>query len=221
MRSLQSILFLLLSCTPLYLLAGTGQASAANNNSYFIMGETRSGNISPFTKWTGMRLRYDRQKGVPDSQCGKTKFHPCSVKDWRSLLESIEGKSLREQLKIVNSWSNEHPYIEDMMNWGLEDYWETPYEFMEINGDCEDYAISKYYSLRALGVSADKMRIIILQDLNLGGIIHAVLGVYDGGELFILDNQIKQVTPAMKIYHYRPVYGINEDAWWSYRPKMN
>jgi len=103
----------------------------------------------------------------------------------------------------------------------MEDYWETPHEFIEISGDCEDYAISKYTSLRALGVPADKMRIIILQDLNLGGIVHAVLGIYVDGELLILDNQIKQVTSALKIYHYRPIYGINEDAWWAYHPRNN
>jgi predicted transglutaminase-like cysteine proteinase len=61
------------------------------------------------------------------------------------------------------------------------------------------------------------MRIIIVQDFNLGGIIHAILGVYgDNDELFILDNQIDQVMPAMKIYHYRPIYSVNEDWWWAY-----
>jgi predicted transglutaminase-like cysteine proteinase len=105
-----------------------------------------------------------------------------------------------------------------MVNWGMEDYWETPYEFQEISGDCEDYAISKYYSLRAIGVPADRMRVIIVQDLNLGGIIHAILGVYEDGDLLILDNQAKQVLPAMRIYHYRPIYGVNEEAWWAYYP---
>jgi predicted transglutaminase-like cysteine proteinase len=63
------------------------------------------------------------------------------------------------------------------------------------------------------------MRVIILQDLNLGGIIHAVLGIYEGDELYILDNQIKQVIPARKIYHYKPIYAINEDNWWRYVPR--
>jgi predicted transglutaminase-like cysteine proteinase len=49
-------------------------------------------------------------------------------------------------------------------------------------------------------------------------VIHAVLGVYDKGEWLILDNQSTQVMPALSIYHYKPIYGINEDAWWSYQP---
>lgn len=202
----------------LVILGNPGTALAIPKSYFNDLSSKRSANISPFTKWTGMVSRYDRSRKVSDTECGKTRFHPCSVSDWKSLLDSARSKPLRQKMDIVNNWSNTHPYIEDMMNWGMEDYWETPYEFMAISGDCEDYAISKYYSMRALGIPSEQMRIIVVQDLNLGGIIHAILGVYDGDNLYILDNQIKQVTPALKIFHYRPVYGINEDAWWSYRP---
>lgn len=126
-----------------------------------------------------------------------------------------------QQLVAVNKWGNAHPYIEDNINWGMEDYWETPREFVDISGDCEDYAISKYYLLRAAGFSADDLRIIILEDLNLGGIIHAVLGVYVNDVLYILDNQSREVMEALSIYHYRPIFGINEQAWWAYYPKNN
>jgi predicted transglutaminase-like cysteine proteinase len=190
------------------------------HNSYFDMTEERSDDIAPFKRWTGMMVRFEKQRTVPDEECGSIRFHPCAILDWKALLLSIRGKPLRQQLDIVNEWGNEHPYIADELNWGEGNYWETPYEFMEVSGNCKDYAITKYYSLRALGVPADQMRVIVLQDLNLGGIIHAVLGVYDDNdELLILDNQAKEVRPAMKIYHYRPVYGINEDAWWAYYPK--
>jgi predicted transglutaminase-like cysteine proteinase len=191
----------------------------AGRSSYFDMNEKESENIKPFPKWTSMVTRFDEQKDIPDDSCGKLRFHPCTIMQWQRMLDTIKAKPLRQQLDLVNDWSNEHPYIEDQLNWGMEDYWVTPYEFMEISGDCEDYAISKYYSLKALGVPVEKMRIIVLQDLNLGGIIHAVLGVYEGKELYILDNQSKHVTPAMRIYHYRPIFGINEDAWWAYYPK--
>ena len=190
--------------------------------SYFDMDEQRSDNIRPFPKWTGMIGRYGDQQNSdkPDDNCGKVRFYPCSLEQWRQVTEGVKGKALLEQLDAVNDWSNQHPYIEDQINWGLEDYWETPNEFMEISGDCEDYAISKYYTLRAAGIPADRLRIIVLQDLNLGGVIHAVLGVYDGAELYILDNQSQQVIPAMKIYHYRPIFGINEESWWAYYPRM-
>ena len=167
-----------------------------------------------------MVSRFEAEEKTPDSECGKSRFTPCSAQEWSTLLDSLADKPFKEQLEAVNTWSNSHPYIEDIVNWGVDDYWETPFEFIEVYGDCEDYAISKYYSLRALGVAADKMRIIIVQDLNLGGVIHAVLGIYNGGELLILDNQSVYVMPALKIYHYRPIFGINEDAWWAYYPKQ-
>ena len=197
--------------------SGSGTAYAGDE-SYFDMSETRSANLVPFPKWTGMVSRYAKQKKVPDEDCGKVRFHPCEVVQWKDLIASLHDKPVREQLEVINDWGNKHPYIEDQLNWGVNDYWETPYEFMEVNGDCEDYAITKYYSLRALGISADKLRIMIVQDFNLGGVIHAILGFYDTDGLMILDNQIKQVMPAMKIYHYRPIFGINENAWWAYTP---
>ena len=199
------------------------ESAHAKHASYFDMDEQRSDNIRPFPKWTGMITRYDDQQDASggDDNCGKVRFYPCSVEQWRVLMESMKNKPLLEQLDMVNNWGNQHPYIEDQINWGLEDFWETPNEFMEISGDCEDYAISKYYTLRGAGFAADRLRIIVLQDLNLGGVIHAVLGVYDGGELYILDNQSQQVIPAMKIYHYRPIFGINEESWWAYYPRQD
>lgn len=188
--------------------------------SLFVMEETRSGNLSFFPKWTGEMDRYSEQVGTPDSQCGKIKFYPCEVKEWKAFLQTLEHKPLRQQLEAVNDYINQHPYIIDQLNWGLNDYWATPFEMMDVDGaDCEDYAISKFYSLRRLGVPGDQMRLMIVQDLNLGGIIHAVLGVYDGDDLLILDNQVTQVMPALKIYHYRPIYSVNENSWWAYQPK--
>jgi len=183
------------------------------------MGEKRADDLSLFPKWTSVLGRYEEKKDTPESECDSVQYFPCAIKEWKALLQSAQDKNLRQKLNAVNDWANTHAYIIDQINWGLEDYWETPFEFMSVNGDCEDYAIAKYYSLRALGVPEDRLRIIIVQDFNLGGIIHAILGVYDNDELLILDNQIKQVMPARKIYHYRPIYGINKDWWWEYTPK--
>jgi predicted transglutaminase-like cysteine proteinase len=199
-----------------------GYGAFAAPASYFDMNETRHNDISPFTRWTGMMTRYDDQKKIDDGDCGKVRFHPCSIVDWKTMIASIRHKPLREQIDLVNDWGNVHPYITDELNWGFDNFWETPYEFMEVSGNCKDYAIAKYYSMRALGVPEERLRVIVLQDLNLGGIIHAVLGIYmDNGELLILDNQAQRVVPALKIYHYRPIYGINESYWWQYFPNKH
>lgn len=189
--------------------------------SYFDMSEDINNNLTPFPKWTGVMNRFRGQQKISDSDCGKVAFHPCVIPQWKELTTNLKGESLERKLEAVNDWANEHPYIVDQLNWGLTDYWATPYEFMDVNGDCEDYAIAKYYSLIAAGVPESQMRIIIVQDLNLGGIIHAILGVYDGDKLYILDNQIKRVVEALSIYHYRPIYGTNAKHWWRYHPNSN
>jgi predicted transglutaminase-like cysteine proteinase len=191
----------------------------AARTSYFDTNEKKSTNLKPFPKWTSMVARFETQGKRDDGDCGKATYHPCAVVQWKEMLAGLRDKPLKEKLKKINDWGNAHPYVLDQINWGVEDFWETPHEFMSINGDCEDYAIAKYYSLRALGMGDEQMRIMIVQDYNLGGIIHAILGVYDGDEIFILDNQIPQVMPASKIFHYRPIYGINESWWWVYSPK--
>ncbi|MBI3707639.1 MAG: transglutaminase-like cysteine peptidase, partial [Proteobacteria bacterium] len=96
-------------------------------------------------------------------------------------------------------------------------YWATPLQFFAKDGDCEDYAIAKFVSLKMLGFTNEQMRLVVLDDLNLQ-IPHAILVVYIGGRAFVLDNQIPKVVPAEVIHHYRPIYSINEDGWWLHRP---
>jgi predicted transglutaminase-like cysteine proteinase len=190
-------------------------------HSYFVMDSVRSDDLTLFKKWTSVIERFTQERETFTADCESGNNQACAIQAWQDMLDTLRDLPLRQQLVKINDWANEHPYIIDQINWGVEDYWETPYEFMEANGDCEDYAIAKYYSLRMLGVSEEHLRIIIVQDFNLGGIIHAVLGVYDKNSLLVLDNQIKQVMPARKIYHYRPIYGVNEAAWWEYFPKTS
>ena len=114
----------------------------------------------------------------------------------------------------------------DMVNWGQADYWETIHEFLRQDGDCEDYAIAKYFSLKALGFDPATMRIVIVEDMNLHT-PHAVLAVYasanpgdgKGDAPLILDNQLPHPVKATSILHYRPIYSINETAWWFHRPR--
>ena len=121
-------------------------------------------------------------------------------------------------LDAVNRWANNHPYVEDWANWGLPDYWETPKEFLTRGGDCEDFAIIKYFTLRRLGFDANDLRIMIVNDTNLQ-IYHAVLAVRQkDGEPLILDNQAKDVIPASVASQYHLIYSLNETGWWLAAP---
>lgn len=178
---------------------------------YFVNREVQSSNIQMFPRWTGMLDRTNAEAHTLDNICGPAQHTPCKLREWKDFLESLKSRPVLEKIRAVNEFLNHYPYIEDVAN-----YWKTPYEFQRLSGNCKDYAIAKFMSLRALGLSNDVMRITVLRDLNLGGIIHAILVVSVDGKTYILDNQIKQVVSTDKVYHYVPIYSINEEHWWQH-----
>jgi predicted transglutaminase-like cysteine proteinase len=178
--------------------------------------ETRSENLRPFQKWLGALDRHFSDRKVLDGPCMPSGLERCVLHDWRGFLESLQRLDRRAQVEAINKFVNDHPYVTDLVNWGMDDYWETPREFLERSGDCEDYAIAKFLSLRFLGFDNDSLRIVVLKDLNLQ-IYHAVLAVYLDGDILALDNQIKTVVSTERIRHYRPIYSINERFWWLHR----
>lgn len=72
---------------------------------------------------------------------------------WKDIKAKLSGLPPLEQVKAVNVLINRWPYRTDMDVWGVMDYWETPAEFFQKSGDCEDFAIAKYFALRDLGLS--------------------------------------------------------------------
>lgn len=141
----------------------------------------------------------------------------CRNRQWEKLLSSLRHKPINQQMAAINDFFNRMPYISDADNYGLNDYWQTPYELMERGGDCEDYAIAKYISLKRLGVPESAMRILVVRDENLDGTIHALLEVKSNNVAYILDNQSKAILSAALVYHYLPVFAINERKWWAYQ----
>jgi predicted transglutaminase-like cysteine proteinase len=174
--------------------------------------ETRSANIRPFPRWTDMLDRHRAEERRGDAPCTPSRFQRCGIGEWLAFLAKERGKDRRTQLADVNSFINQHPYVLDKLN-----YWETPREFALHDGDCKDYAIAKYFSLRYLGWHEDELRVVVVQDLNLR-VAHAVTAVYFGDEILILDNQARQVVRAESIRHYLPYYSINESYWWLHKP---
>ncbi len=178
--------------------------------------ETRNPNLKPFPKWTGMLDRFFKKAGTVPGSCSSKTFNKCHAERWQAFIDQHRGQDPIRQLDAVNSFMNKTRYIVDPINWGVKDYWATPGQFMAKYGDCEDYAIAKYLTLKRLGFDASKMRIVVLHDLNLR-VAHAVLAVYTGGDIIILDNQIKKMVEANVIRHYKPIFSINEEAWWLHR----
>ncbi|AZC47755.1 cysteine protease LapG [Pseudomonas chlororaphis] len=136
---------------------------------------------------------------------------------WQQLLATQNQASEMEQLKVVNLFFNKNMrYVEDIDLWRQVDYWETPVEALwKGAGDCEDYAIAKYFSLRHLGVSSDKLRITYVKALRQNR-AHMVLTYYSNPEAMplVLDSLIDAIQPASQRTDLLPVYSFNAEGLW-------
>ena len=147
------------------------------------------------------------------------------VEAWDSMIESSKNESLLNKIKNVNDFFNQITYKTDAAHWKQKDYWATPFEFMGTGaGDCEDYAIAKYFSLIKLGIPDDKLRItyVIYKKANSRfEQAHMVLTYYHktGAEPVILDNINRTLQLASKRNDLKPVYSFNASGLWQAKTK--
>lgn len=184
-------------------------AGARQTPALFGTREIYSPDITAFGKWTGVLARFRLEQATARRGCAGEP----ACDEWREMLGALDGLDLRAKLDLVNAAVNRHPYVASQSNWGESNHWETPFEFLRKSGQCQDYAITKYLLLRAAGVPAAQLRVLVLRDTELG-LDHAVTVAYVEGEAFLLDNQISTVVPMDSVHHYQPYYSINEAGWW-------
>jgi len=98
----------------------------------------------------------------------------------------------------------------DWSQYGVADFWASPLQTLGSGaGDCEDYAIVKYVVLRELGITADDLRLIIVQDekRETG---HAVVAVRHEQRWLILDNRTMAILDAEDVHDYRPLFALDQ-----------
>lgn len=137
------------------------------------------------------------------------------IQAWDELIRSSHNLPEREKLTAVNRFFNRQVrFTNDIALWKVNDYWATPVEMLiKGAGDCEDYSIGKYFTLRRLGVPADKLRITYVKALNYNQ-AHMVLTYYatPGAEPLVLDNLINDIKPASQRRDLLPVYAFNAEG---------
>lgn len=138
------------------------------------------------------------------------------VRDTQPMIRIGEPKTIEVGMRRVNGFFNQVPYFSDLEHWGVDDYWATPVEMLgSYGGDCEDYSIGKFMSLRELGIPLDRLRITYVRAINLGE-SHMVLAYYPtpDADPLILDNLIKEIKPASQRTDLEPVYSFNDEDLW-------
>lgn len=146
-----------------------------------------------------------------------------TLHDWERLIREATAHSESEKLRRVNEFFNRRiSYAEDIDVWGQADYWATPLETMGRGaGDCEDYVIAKFATLRLLQVAPEKLRLTYVR-ARIGGAYssvqqaHMVLSYYatPDAEPLILDNLITEIRPASRRPDLLPVFGFNAEGLW-------
>ncbi|MEO8057299.1 MAG: transglutaminase-like cysteine peptidase [Burkholderiales bacterium] len=127
-------------------------------------------------------------------------------------------------LALVNQALNHHvAFAPDAINWGRADYWATSDELQARRaGDCEDYAIAKYFALLAEGVPAQQLRLVYARVL-LGGTgdlwqPHMVLAylpsIDSAGDELILDNMLDEIRPLSQRPDLQVVISFDTHGVW-------
>ncbi len=152
------------------------------------------------------------------------KFARERVANWQALIENSQELSEQEKLEAVNTFFNANVlFINDINLWQQEDYWATPIEMLSIGaGDCEDYSIAKYFTLKAIGVAEEKLRITYVKATEIGQ-AHMVLTYFETKRSIplVLDNLKVDIQPATERTDLVPVYSFNGAGLWLAKARGN
>lgn len=123
----------------------------------------------------------------------------------------------RVRLNFVNQRvNNAIRYTSDMNQWATADEWSAPLaggkgSFETGLGDCEDYAIAKYVALRAAGIPARQLRVLLVRD-NIARLDHAVLAANEEGHWFILDNRWTAAVEDGDVRRFTPLFALDDQG---------
>ena len=146
------------------------------------------------------------------------------LREWQAQLSDSRQATELQKLKKLNDFINSRiEFADDLSIFDYSDYWATPLETIgHGRGDCEDFAIIKYFSLKELGISVSKLRLVYVK-ARLDGPggprlqAHMVLAYYPtpNAEPLVLDNLVPEILPASQRKDLQPVFSFNSEAIWN------
>jgi predicted transglutaminase-like cysteine proteinase len=163
------------------------------------------------------RTDFDRMEQLAAAEYGQDAVN--RIKAWRAMIDKNQTQPELDKLTRANSFVNDRiSYASDMAVWGVQDYWTTPLElFGKGRGDCEDYAIAKYITLRLMDVPVQKLRLVYVRArMGPQTVAHMVLSYFEtpSADPLILDNLIDAVLPAQRRPDLFPVFSFNNEGLW-------
>ena len=180
--------------------------------------EYRGESLAALPQWQRVLGEIEREMSFyRDCEDSRNPCEPRALLAWQAMVKSQRGDEPLAQLRAVNRFVNRWQSRTDQENYEVMDYWASPLTFLRRSGDCEDFAIMKYVSLRQLGFEPERLRLVVVRDV-LRDVAHAVLAVHVDQEVFIMDNLFQAVLPQQRVSQYLPYYSVNEKARFSHLP---
>src|SRR4051812_3661223 len=167
-----------------------------------------------WTKWRGVERAMQAEAVMIERCRGEPETCPSAAAlRFIALAETAREATGRARLEAASRAVNAAiRYTSDMTQHGVADLWSAPLATLSSQlGDCEDYAIAKYAVLRAAGVAAGDLRIVLLRD-TASREDHAVLAAREDGRWFILDNRRAGFYADSALPHYMPLFGLGEQG---------
>jgi predicted transglutaminase-like cysteine proteinase len=146
--------------------------------------------------------------GIDPARCPS----PAALK-FIALVDAARAQDGRARIEFVNRAVNlAVRYMSDYAQHGVADLWSAPLATLTTGfGDCEDYAIAKLAVLRAAGVPAENLRILLVRDTAVHA-DHAVLAVREESRWLILDNRTMLLSEDRDSANLMPLIAIDSQG---------
>ncbi len=165
-----------------------------------------------YPRWAALTARHAAQMPQIEACLSDVLACPNSLRGYREVVLASHDLSAERKMKLANRFINAR-------RWRIEprrdDDWRTLEDFLQYGGDCEDFAIAKYFLLRQVGFATDDLRIAITWDREVQD-YHAVTLVHLDGEVFILDVDGGPPRGERAQKNYRFLFSINENGIWDH-----
>lgn len=140
----------------------------------------------------------------------------CTSRPAMRFIEIVKAAAARDGLarlgEINRAFNLSIRPVSDRAQYGVEDHWTSPLATLAAGaGDCEDYAIAKLVALRAAGIPADDLRLVIIRETATGE-DHAVVTARTGGHWRVLDNRTFVMIDDSELDKYRPLFAIDAEG---------
>jgi predicted transglutaminase-like cysteine proteinase len=185
-------------------------------------GAARSdGEASPYgAKWRAIIRLIDRD-GSTLARCRKEPDGcPAEAGQLLAIVEAARAKRGRARLGEINRALNLMiRFQSDVIQHGIQDAWASPLTTLSAGrGDCEDYAIAKYLTLREAGIPSSDLRLVVVRDIKRLQ-DHAVLTVRFEERWLVLDNRRLLLLEDREIGDYVAVMAFGPEPE-PFRPRV-